>query len=433
MSLSSRRLLLALFTLIFIIGGSIIVLYGFGWRLNLENFQIQKTGAIAIQTTPRGVVIKIDKKTYSDDSSIIKNHTLISNLLPKTYTVTIEKDGFQKYRKILSLKPSLVETINAFLPPNEFKLETLIKSIKGDTITDVSTDSNKIITSNSVNGNFYLYDLTNPKTALNIGVLAANIMSGNTTATTALEIKKVTFLPFDSNRIIIETKNGLIILDTERRQRENLIDEKILAWSVRGPTIYFAKTKKEDKNIVSFLSYNLVFKTQNTLFEITSSTAKFPVKIVKASKSGNRIAFLDSSGGLYLFTEKNSLPKKIADSVKFFEFSPNNRAIAYLDINGIINIHFIDEWNEVFRKKIGDVSKFELPGKQELEKIFWYKDSLRLLVEKSNEADLMEIDDRPPLNIYNIKSDFNDFFYDGENNFVYILSQKQVQKIILES
>ncbi|MCR4275679.1 MAG: hypothetical protein NUV83_02930 [Candidatus Wolfebacteria bacterium] len=430
MSLLSRRLLLVLFTLVFIIGGSIIVLYGLGWRLNLENFQIQKTGAIAIQTTPRGVVIKLDNKEFSDDSNIIQNHTLIPNLLPKTYTVTIEKEGFQKYRKILKLKPSLVETINAFLPPNKFKSETLAKSIKGNVIIDVSTDSNKIISLNSLSGNFYLYDLKNPKTALNLGVLAANILSENTTA---LEIKKVGFLPFDSNRIIIETKNGLIILDTERRQKESLIEEKILSWNIRGSTVYFVKTKKGDKNIVSFLSYNLVFKTQNTLFEITSSTAKFPVKSVEASRSGNRIAFLDSGGGLYLFTEKNPLPEKIAHSVKFFEFSPNNRAIAFLDTNGTINVRFIDEWDEIFRKKIGDVSRFELAKKQELEKIFWYKDSLRLLAGKSNEVSLTEIDDRPPLNLYNIENGFDNLFYDGENNFIYILRQGQFQKVSLES
>ena len=405
-------------------------MYGLGWRLNLENFQIQKTGAIAIQTTPRGVVIKLDNKEFSDDSSIIKNHTLIPNLLPKTYAVTIEKDGFQKYRKVLKLKPSLVETINAFLPPNKFKSETLAKPIKGNAVIDVSTDSNKIITSNNLSGNFYLYDLRNSKTALNIGVLAANIIAENTTA---LEIKKVGFFPFDSNRIIVETKNGLIVLDTERRQKESLIDEKISAWNIRGSTIYFAKAKKGDKNIVSFLSYNLVFKTQNILFEITSSTAKFPIKIVKASRSGNRIAFLDSDGGLYLFTEKNPLPEKIAHSVKFFEFSPNNRAIAFLDTNGTINVRFIDEWDDIFRKKIGDVSRFELTEKQGLEKIFWYKDSLRLLAERSSEVSLTEIDDRPPLNLYNIESGFDDLFYDGENNFVYILRQGQLQKVSLES
>ena len=416
--------------MIFIIGGLIIVLYGLGWRLNLENFQIQKTGAIAIQTTPRGVVIKLDNKEFSDDSNIIQNHTLIPNLLPKTYIVTIEKNGFQKYRKILKLKPSLVETINAFLLPNKFKSETLANSIKGNVIIDVSTDSNKIITSNNLNNNFYLYDLKNPKTALNIGVLAANIISENANS---LEIKKAAFLPFDSNRVVVETKNSLIILDTERRQKESLIEEKILSWNIKGSTVYFARIKKGDKNTISFLSYNLIFKTQNTLFEITSSTAKFPVKNMEASRSGNRIAFLDSDGGLYLFTEKNPLPEKIARSVKFSEFSPNNQAIAFLDANGIVNIRFVDGWDQIFRKKIGDVSRFELTDNQRLEKIFWYKDSLRLLTEGPSKISLMEIDDRPPLNIYNIESNFDYFFYDGENNFVYILRQGQLQKVSLES
>jgi len=398
--------------------------------LNLENFQIQKTGAIAVQTTPRGVVIKLDNKEFSDDSSIIQNHTLIPDLLPKTYNITVEKEGFQKYRKTLTLKPSLVETISAFLPPEKFKSETLAQPIKGTVLIDVSSDSGKIITFSSSTGNFYFYDLANPKTSLNIGVLAANIISKNTDA---VEIKKVAFFPFDSNRIIVETKNELVVLDTARGQKEIVVAEKILAWHVKGSTVYFAKTKTGDKNIVSFLSYNLVFKTQGAFFEITSTTAKFPIKSLKVSGSGNRTAFLDSGGELYLFTEKKPLAEKIAHSAKFFEFSPNNRAISFLDNNGTINVRFIDEWDEIFRKKSGDVSQLELTKKQELGKIFWYRDSLRLLAARSNEASLIEIDDRPPLNVYNIESGFDDFFYDGENNFVYVLRQGQLQKINLES
>jgi len=431
MSLTFRRALFAFFSFLFLVVGSAIVLYGLGWRINPYTFKIQKTGAIAIQTEPRGVIIKMGKKEFADKSSIIQNHTLIPDLLPETYQVSIEKDGYRSYRKTITVRPSLVETINAVLLPSQLKTEIVIQPIKGNVIVDIYADENKFIIQNSANGIFYLYNLNNSKTALNITALASNIETPDKASVGKIE--KAAFLPFDSNRLLIETANGLKILDTSRLQIENITDGKVLTWSLKNSTIYFAKAKKEDKNITSIFSYDLVFKTQNNVLDISSTTAKLPLKSIKASGLKNKIAFLDFAGGLFIFTPNASMPKKIAHSVKLFEFAPNSKAIAFLDNDGAIGVEFTDNWDSAFRKKPGDVSRFNLTEKQNMEKIKWYFDSLRLFASKNNEISLMEIDDREPLNIYKIESGFNDFFYDGNNSFVYFIKDGKLRKTNIES
>ena len=422
MSLTFRRVLFAFFSFLFLIAGSVIVLYGLGWRINWEDFQLQKTGAIAVKTNPRGVIIKLDNKKYADESSIIQNHTLISDLTPKTYFLTVEKDGFRTYQKKLKIKPSMVETVDIFLVPDKIKEETGVSSLKGDSIIDVSADSQKIITKTSVNGNYYLYNLQNPKSALNIRVLATNL-------TGFTEIKKALFVPFDSNQILIETKSGIEILDVSRSQIEKLIDGKVALWNLYGSTIYFIKAKTGESGSFSVFSYNLIFKTQNKIFDIASSTVKSPLVDLKTSGQG-RVAFLDSSQSLYLFSG-GGLVEKIADSAKFFAFSPNNKALAFLDNDGTINIFFIDGWEQVFRKKDGAISRFDLPSKQNFTKLFWYEDSLRIFTVQKNKVSLTEIDERPPLNYYEIETEIDDFLY-SNSAFAYIIKNNNLQKLTLQ-
>ena len=414
--------MLAFFSFLFLIAGSTIVLYGFGWRINWEDFQLQKTGAIAVKTNPRGVIIKLDNKKYADESSIIQNHTLISDLTPKTYFLTVEKDGFRTYQKNLKVKPSMVETVDIFLVPDKIKEETMVSSLKGDSIIDASADYQKIITKNSVNGAYYLYNLQDPKSALNIKALAANL-PGFT------EIKKALFVPFDSSQILIETKTGINALDVSRSKIEKLIEGKVVLWNLYGSTIYFVKAKTGEKGSFSVFSYNLIFKTQSQVFEIASSTVKSPLVDLRASGQ-NRVAFLDSSQSLYLFS--GGLVKKIADSVKFFEFSPNSKAIAFMGKNQIISVYYIEEWSASFLKKPGEISDFRLTESQTVNKIAWFKNSLQLLLFKKNEASLMDIDDRPPMNNYILKSGADDFFYNIGANWLYFINQNKLAKINFE-
>ena len=83
MTIKTRRSLLAVFVVLFVIAGIGIVYYSQGYRLDLTTLSITKTGAINIQSTPRSVSITLNDKPYKDRSSLVRRGTLISNVLPK--------------------------------------------------------------------------------------------------------------------------------------------------------------------------------------------------------------------------------------------------------------------------------------------------------------------------------------------------------------
>ncbi|MEK7634461.1 MAG: hypothetical protein AAB396_01055, partial [Patescibacteria group bacterium] len=118
MTLKTRRILLILFTIFFFIASTVIILYSTGWRFDIKTFSIKKTGAVYIETSPKYVFIKINKKDFPDSSGILKTGTLVSNLMPKNYKIEIDKKDYYPYYKEIKIEPSLVsELIGIILIP----------------------------------------------------------------------------------------------------------------------------------------------------------------------------------------------------------------------------------------------------------------------------------------------------------------------------
>lgn len=109
-----QRLLFALASLVFIVGGTILALkWAQGYRLSLRRgtFNLSDTGLLVAESDPKGAQVFINGKltTATDDTL---------NLPPSSYDVEIRKDGFTTWKKTLTIQEGLVDQTATKLFPS---------------------------------------------------------------------------------------------------------------------------------------------------------------------------------------------------------------------------------------------------------------------------------------------------------------------------
>lgn len=431
MTLKKRRFLFYFLVIVFAAAGATIIFYSQGWRLTVKNgeWKIQKTGAIYIETKPAGVVIKIDKKIHKDKSGVIQGGTLIRDLLPKKYELEISKNGYLSWQKNIEVKPEFVaEAIGLILIPNEIKSEAVPIRLRGEEFAGWSGNG-KFIIKNTEAGIYYLYDLNDPATVFNATLNFKNLKNNGV-------IENLAFHPFDSNKLIVETKKGLAILDILRLKTENISSSKPIAWTVQNPNVYYVKENYEPESKTkkyNLYSFNLMLKTENVVAELDDRVSSdLPIKLA-VSGSRDKIAVLNDSNDLYLFDFTLNNFNKISDGVKDFAFSPDNKKLAFSGANSKIGVYFLKDWTKNIIKKKGEIAdlNFNLKDGEEIKKIYWHGNSYHLFVESSDADDsekiaFVEIDNRPPLNQYDLFTGIADFHYEQRSGALYYIKENSL-------
>lgn len=422
MTSRKRRLLFYGFFILFLIIGFGVVAFSFGWRIDFENFGIKKTGGISVRTQPRGVIIKINDKVYPDKSGLIQSETVITNLLPKSYHLKIEKLGYHSYEKDLNVEPSLVaRVLNILLIPQKISAQKIF-GVRGQILSAISADENKFIVKNNASGTFYLYDKNNPETALNLTVLLNNIKSGS-------QIKRVAFVPFQSEQIAIEDVSGLKLLDVKKRTLETIYKGVVLDWQIQNSTLYFIKSElQKTENLVAVNSYNLIFKTTEPIFQILKNQIPSSIIKLKAASGNGRIAILDKDKNLFLYSEIDKNLSRLENGVLDFDFAPDNKKIAVLK-DGKLIIQFLEDFNSDIQKKTGERITLNLNAWGIPDKINWHKDSYHVLVNFGNDLKIVEIDDRAPLNVFDVLSGFISWQYNDKSNILYLIKAAELEML----
>lgn len=422
-----RRLIFSAFFILFIIIGASVVLYSYGYRIDFETLKIRKTGAVSVKTEPRDVIIKLNNKIYPDKSTIIQSETLITELVPKLYHLKIEKAGYFAYYKDLQVEPSMVaRALNILIIPKEIKSEEIFP-VRGEIISDLDADENKIIAKNGKTGNFYLYDKNNASSSLNLNALILNSKNG-------IQPKNLAFVPFDSNFLVVEDSLGLRLFDVKKKSFETLIKSPIGSWAIKSPNLYFFRTDISKNKPVKLLSYySLIFKTVNDLSPLPDELQGFKFLKIRASDGSGKIVFLDKTGNLYSYDQTAKKFIKLAPDIKDFDFSSDNKKIAFLNYSNELTVYFLEDFNFDIKKKAGEKTIINLSEYGDLKSVKWHNDSYHIFLLSGKEVKITEIDDRPPLNIFPLLSGISDFYYSTKNNFIYLIKAAKLQKIDLDN
>ncbi|OGZ45028.1 MAG: hypothetical protein A3J54_03220 [Candidatus Ryanbacteria bacterium RIFCSPHIGHO2_02_FULL_45_13b] len=110
-----RRILFLLSILAFLLLTGPVLLYTFGYRFSLSNFDIHKTGGIFIHTKPPGTNLIIGETERT--TSYLTGNAFIQNLRPDSYTVRVSRKGYQAWEKIVDVKPQTVTELFPVLMP----------------------------------------------------------------------------------------------------------------------------------------------------------------------------------------------------------------------------------------------------------------------------------------------------------------------------
>jgi len=116
----NRRLVFYSFILIFLLATPPTIFYAMGYSFDWQKKVLVKTGGLYLKSSPSNARIILDGK---DNKNTPK---LISRLLPKTYKISITKDGSFPWEKNLEIKPQLVEEArNIILFPKNISPEKI--------------------------------------------------------------------------------------------------------------------------------------------------------------------------------------------------------------------------------------------------------------------------------------------------------------------
>ena len=168
MTKRTRTALFFSLVLLFSAATPALIFYSLGWRIDWKERRVAQTGAFYFKTDPANAAIFINGKTEKK-TDFFFGALLIDNLLPGTYEVKIEKDGYGSWQKNLIVQEKQVtEAKNVALFPAKISLKTLF-----DSVTDVwpSPDMSLLLLQRTSSRGQRFLSLWNSKTSKEISVM----------------------------------------------------------------------------------------------------------------------------------------------------------------------------------------------------------------------------------------------------------------------
>ncbi len=108
MTLRTRRKIFYTLVALFFVLGSGVVLYAQGWRLDFSTWRPEKVGGIYVRSYPSNATIYLNGQPIQNSSGFLSPGTLISDLLPRTYDVSLKAAGYDDWQENAAVAPSQV-------------------------------------------------------------------------------------------------------------------------------------------------------------------------------------------------------------------------------------------------------------------------------------------------------------------------------------
>jgi len=116
-----RKIFFYLFLMIYIVFCPFVILYALGMRVNTNTKSIQKTGIISVSTIPAEADVTLNQRHFPK-----KTPTIIRNLPPGNYSLTLSLKNYLPWEKILTVKEEKATMAeNILLIPQKWKSKKL--------------------------------------------------------------------------------------------------------------------------------------------------------------------------------------------------------------------------------------------------------------------------------------------------------------------
>ncbi|MEK7110345.1 MAG: hypothetical protein AAB867_00625 [Patescibacteria group bacterium] len=439
MTLRHRRILFYSLVLVFVFAGVGAALYAQGWRLDWGTFAANKVGAIYVRTAPTDADIFLNDKPIRRTFSFFQTGALVNDLFPKDYRLTITKDGYEPWRRRLTVKPAVVATAKyaVLIPKNstianpgpasdfriirneiarvapEGKIIWRDRTLPGNKIIGATDDGNRLLSLDEAKHQYFWNDLAAPTSTALAPIVAK-------TGLTAAERKAATLLvdPPDSSRVFIRLPRTLLRLDLQSGRLTTLgtasstktIGE-ISSSRNRTAWITFHETEQSSELFVYVNSRNVLEETG--IPPIAGRTVKLEWL------PNGLLAILQNNGTLYLYDPGRRDLSPRANDVKDFVAATSGEFLAALENRSL----------EIFSLTSTDYWRFNLPSIDTVRKLSWYADHQHLFVHYPDRVALLDFEDTS-LETFQTAAATSKAEYDLNENALYFLNDERVMKLV---
>lgn len=321
MSPITRKIILILFIIAFLTISPAILIYALGYQVNWNNFNLQKTGSLIIETNPKGAKIFIDdqpqttffKSFYSQDNSFITTPATLKNIAPGTYNIRLELEGYWTWTKQLAIQANqstFLENVRLFANNDPLP----IKYCDNQTTPKlyISPDGEyQVVVNNQNNKNqLFLLDTTNNQ--------AKFLLESET---------PINYIAWSKNnkKILINNtlynfKNNSLSEDFELNYRLQTPANQ-LRWGDNDQEMYYVNNQNK------IYSFNINGQENNLIANLTQQVIT---------------DYLIKNG--YLYTLSNDIIKQTS-KLQIIKLS-NQELISQLDLPLLSNYYFINQDNE---------------------------------------------------------------------------------------
>lgn len=397
MSIKTRRFLFYSLVIFFLVIGSFLVLNSRGYRIDWKTFQVEATGGIYVSSIPTKTEITLDGEGIKNQTGILQQGTLIDDLLPGKYNLSISLPGYSSWQKSVSVESGTVAVFDSIvlvpdIEATELTQETgnkivaagkhmAVESPSGVTLNGTQvfghqivalSESGTLITKSITTDNYYLANAFDPAENLNLTLTFNNLKGEKLGLVGAVDIKKVLPYPYTDRRFVIATNQALYLLDVEKLSIEQIVTEVNNFFLQGTNNIVWVK----DNQIKSF---SLPLRTETLALDLANLGVESSfVDLVHTSLGWLGIT---PGGELVLLEANQSSPLDFG--VKQITLSPDGENVAILGHNGSVSVY-----NLIDREEIQiDVSGL-------VRDLAWFKDSVHLLLLRGDKlifADMMGV------------------------------------------
>ncbi len=449
---------------VFLLLASTMVLYSRGYRFDFSQKKLVKTGAIFVYSEPRQAQVSINGKKEKR-TSLVFGSTLIENLLPRSYRVTVQKADYKNWEKNLEVREGAVTSAKNVILVPELETQLLDKNIK-DIWVGPGAELIFFQKQNSENESWSL-------NILNLEKESITTLVNNRTA--PLDLEKTIWL-MDQKKILLKTEEEIYFLplDAFSDELENILpalpeDTSLLPqaepvfFAPQNPDLLYFKTSLEQKE-TSLLSINLADQKEKVIIENFESLSFHGRDIYWIDQQGNlnksdlngnnqllpfllpsleqdpqlmifdSEIFILSDRTLYQLDREEMAFKEIEAGVRAWSLSPDRTKMALWNKNEI-KVLFIKEHRVQPLYSRGEIA-FLARFSGEIKQVFWWNNSYLVLSEQTStdqdskpetKIKVIEIDNRDKAQAWEIISVSSpEIYFDLGREKLFFLSQERL-------